>query len=75
MNTKPLLKPKGMYWRDLQQFEKTELLTQIPGLKTDSNFVNYRYYYSTNFKHWIITNAIAVPMTQLKTFSKVASNG
>lgn len=69
---KPLLRPKGSYWRDLQKFEQTELLTQIPGLKTDPNYVNYRYYYSTNFKSWVITNAMAIPMKQLNTFSKVA---
>lgn len=66
-----LLRPKGVYWRDLSKWEKTELLTQIPSLKTDYNYINYRYYYSANFKHWIICNAFTVPMK--KSFSEVQS--
>ena len=70
-NPKPLLKPKGSYWRDLQKFQKDELLNQIPSLKTDPNYINYRYYYSATFKHWIITNAFAVPIRNLSDLNTV----
>jgi hypothetical protein len=62
-----LLKPKGCYWRDLQKFEKEEILTQMPGIKSDPNYCNYKFYYSSTFKHWIICNMFTVPMRSIKT--------
>lgn len=68
---KPILKPKGSYWRDLQKFQKDELLAQIPSLKTDPNYIHYRFYYSVIFKHWIICNAFTVPIRNLTDLNKV----
>ena len=68
---KTLLKPKGSYWRDLQKFQKDELLTQLPSLKTDPNYIHYKYYYSVTFKHWIICNAFTVPIRNLSDLNQV----
>lgn len=68
---KPLLKPKGSYWRDLQKFQKDELLRQLPALKTDPNYIHYKYYYSVVFKHWIICNAFTVPIRNLSDLNQV----
>lgn len=69
--SKPLLKTKGSFWRDLQKFQKDELLTQIPALKTDANYIHYKYYYSATFKHWIICNAFTVPIRNLTDLNEV----
>lgn len=71
---KPLLKVKGSYWRDLQQWQKKEILTQFKGMQADPMIYEYRFFYSTIFKHWIITNAMATPMRKLNVFKGV-SNG
>lgn len=66
---KPLLKPKGSYWRDLQKWQKDEILTQFKGLQSDPMIYEYKFYYSTMFKHWIITNAMTTPMKKLNAFA------
>lgn len=67
-----LLKPKGVLWSELQKFEQVEILEQIPGLKTDKQIYFYKFYY-TQFKHWIITNIWAVPMSKVNTFKVTQS--
>lgn len=71
------LKPKGVLWNDLQKFEKVEILQQMPGLKTDKQIYLYKFYYN-QFKHWIITNIWAVPMSKIGVFKEISrevSNG
>ena len=58
------LKPKGVFWRDLSNYEQQEIISQIKNICFDPNYVNYRYY-KTYFHKWIICNAMTVPM-QLK---------
>jgi hypothetical protein len=66
-----VLKPKGMFWRDLSNAEKEEIRNQITNVEHDPNYVNYKWY-RTTFNRWIICNAFAVPMkTNKNIYSKV----
>ena len=62
---KTLLKPRGVYWRDLSVFEKIEISDQIKNITTDPSYTDYRYY-KTNYQKWIICNAMTVPMKTAK---------
>lgn len=56
-----LLKAKGVFWCDLSNAEKQEIISQIKNIERDPNFLNYRYYKSPYHK-WIILNANTIPM-------------
>lgn len=60
-----ILKPRGVYWRDLSNAEKDEIRLQIKNVEFDPNYVNYRWY-KTSFNKWIICNAFSVPMKTSK---------
>ena len=61
-----ILKPKGVFWRDLSEAEQIEVGNQIKNITSDPNYVLYRYY-KTTFGKWIICNAFAVPMALKKS--------
>ena len=65
MNNNTLLKPKGVYWRDLSNAEIAEIREQIKNIERDPCFTDYRYY-RTQYNKWIITNAMSVPMKTSK---------
>lgn len=56
-----LLKARGVFWRDLADYEQQEIISQIKNITTDPNYTNYRYYKSPYHK-WIILNANTIPM-------------
>ena len=60
-----MLKPRGVYWRDLSKAEKEEIHIQIPLIQIDPSYSDYRYY-RTQYHKWIICNAMAVPMKTSK---------
>jgi len=61
-----LLKPKGLKWNDLSIDERIQIQNQMPEIVKDGSLYLYKFYYSTNFKTWIITNAMSVPMSLKK---------
>ena len=63
--SKPLLKPKGVYWRDLSESERIEIQSQIKNITIDPALYEYRFY-RTQFNKWIIPNAMAVPLQTKK---------
>jgi len=60
---KPLLRKKGVTWNKLSIPEQKEISKQMPKLINDKNKFVYRYYFSTNFNSWVITNAMSIPMS------------
>jgi hypothetical protein len=65
MNNNTLIKPKGVYWNELSNAEKTDIKNQLKFIERDPNYTTYRYY-KTRFHKWIICNAFSVPMKTSK---------
>lgn len=61
-----ILKPRGVYWRDLSNAEVEEIRQQIKNIERDPNYTEYRYY-RTQYNKWIICNAMTVPMKLKKS--------
>jgi hypothetical protein len=66
MSFTTLLKPKGVYWRDLSDAEKEEVRLQIENIERDPSYSYYRFY-RTQYNKWIICNAMTVPMNSKTT--------
>lgn len=57
------MKKKGVGWDLLNESEKIAVNKQMPNIIYDRNKNKYRFLYSNDFKCWVITNVLSVPMT------------
>lgn len=62
MMVKEILNKKGVKYSKLSISEKVEVTNQLPNLVNDNSIDEYLFYYSNDFKCWIVTNAMEVPM-------------
>lgn len=59
---KEVFKAKGVKWNELRHIEKIAIEKQMPQLINDNSRDDYKYFYSSLWECWIITNAMEVPM-------------